>query len=61
MIGPVGPCGWVHTVGMAERADSRFDATTPVRYRAVSGGPLRATRDAAIADECATSHRGATS
>lgn len=52
MIGPTCPeCGWVHDSDWV-RALYRFDPTRPTRYAAKSGGPIRATREQAEADEC---------
>lgn len=47
-------CDHVHYARMAV-AVGRFSRAT-VTYRAVSGGPLRASREEAIADECAANH-----
>lgn len=50
MIGPTCPdCGTVHGSDAA-RAVGLFGPT--LRYRPASGGPLRATRAEAEADEC---------
>lgn len=49
-------CGWAHDSGMAH-AVGRFNPDGPAGYRARSGGPLRATRAEAAADECANHHR----
>lgn len=52
----VGPCGWAHFAAMAVPAGSRFDPLAKAGYRARSGGLVRPTREAAIADECAAKH-----
>ena len=45
-------CGHIHVANEA-RAVGRFDPTRPTMYAAASGGPLRAARAEAEADECA--------
>ena len=50
------PCGWTHHGTMARAVDP-FSPGGPAGYRAASGGPLRATRAEAVADECAAKHR----
>ena len=50
-------CGHIHVANEA-RAVGRFDPTLPTMYAAASGGgPLRATRAEAEADECAWRQR----
>lgn len=49
-------CGRTHESNMA-RAVGLFRPDGPVGYRAQSGGPLRATRAEAEADECRVRHR----
>lgn len=49
---PCPSCDSVHAPTMAV-AVGRFRADGPTGYRARSGGPLRATRAEAVADECA--------
>lgn len=50
-------CEHVHAPDMA-RAVERFRPSGPVGYRARSGGPTRATRAEAEADECQRLRRG---
>lgn len=45
-------CSHVHTP-MDATAVGRFRHDSPIVYRARSGGLLRKTREAAVADECA--------
>ncbi len=51
--GTCGTCGHIHSADDA-RAVGRFRSDGPIGYRAKSGGPVRATRPQAEADECAT-------
>lgn len=53
MIGPTCPdCDRIHLRRDAVLVGSRFDEGALHAYRASSGGPLRATREQAEADEC---------
>ena len=53
MSGPTCPdCGHIHAAGDVV-AVGRFDPNGVHGYRAPSGGPLRATREQAMADVCA--------
>lgn len=56
MIGPTCPdCETIHSAGDVVVYGSRF-TPGPMRYQAKAGGPIRATRVAAMLDVCASRH-----